>query len=108
MQFEGALPNKADALCVGCQAGKRSEMAAAMLSQAGYTNLKNVEGGFAGKSGSWGGSVLSCCSSAYGAGALKSVPLVFELLSLQPGLEPTCRWRSEPALRLCSSCMQIE
>ncbi|MBI2951075.1 rhodanese-like domain-containing protein [bacterium] len=32
----------------GCQAGQRSQMAAQVLVQAGYTNVTNVQGGFGG------------------------------------------------------------
>ena len=46
-QVEAALPDKGEQLAVGCKSGKRSEMAAAMMSQeGGYTTLKNVAGGF--------------------------------------------------------------
>lgn len=34
---------------VGCLSGKRSLMAAELLSAAGYSNLKNVEGGYQGE-----------------------------------------------------------
>ena len=44
--MESALPDKSQELAVGCKSGKRSEMAAGLLSQAGYTGLKNVSGGF--------------------------------------------------------------
>ena len=103
MQFEGAFPDKAGALCVACQAGKRSEMAAHMLSQAGYTNLKNVEGGFAGKSGSWGGGWGVAHATALVpqhrlARADRVCHWCLNFCCLQPGLEPTCRWRSEPVL----------
>ena len=36
------------ALVIGCQSGGRSQRAAEMLEQAGYTNLSNVRGGFGG------------------------------------------------------------
>ncbi|KAL4419828.1 hypothetical protein ABPG75_006926 [Micractinium tetrahymenae] len=45
-QFEKAFPDKAAPIVVGCLSGKRSLMAADLLSAAGYSNLKNVEGGY--------------------------------------------------------------
>ncbi|KAL4435420.1 hypothetical protein ABPG77_006182 [Micractinium sp. CCAP 211/92] len=45
-QFEKAFPEKTAPIVVGCLSGKRSLMAAELLSAAGYTNLKNVEGGY--------------------------------------------------------------
>ncbi|PSC70112.1 GPR1 FUN34 yaaH protein [Micractinium conductrix] len=53
-QFEAAFPDKSAQLCVGCQSGKRSDIAAQMLSAAGYSALQNVEGGFA----AWAGAGL--------------------------------------------------
>lgn len=50
-QVKAAFPDKAEALVVGCQSGKRSTMAVEALSGAGYTKLTNVEGGFAAWSG---------------------------------------------------------
>ncbi len=41
------LPADKPILC-GCQMGGRSQMAAQVLDQAGYTNLANVQGGFGG------------------------------------------------------------
>lgn len=35
-------------LLVGCQAGGRSQHAAELLTRAGYTNVRNVQGGFGG------------------------------------------------------------
>lgn len=40
------VSDKTKNLLVACAAGKRSAMAAAELSQAGYTNLLDVDGGF--------------------------------------------------------------
>jgi len=45
-QVQSAFPKKDSAVCLGCAAGKRSEMAAAKLAEVGYTNLVNVNGGF--------------------------------------------------------------
>jgi UDP-N-acetylenolpyruvoylglucosamine reductase len=55
---------------VGCQSGKRSEVASKILADAGYSNVTNVEGGFMGAlrdlayelvagsiPGCWGGAV---------------------------------------------------
>ena len=47
-QFEAAFPDKSAEVCVGCQSGKRSVAAAQLLAAAGYTGVKNVEGGFMG------------------------------------------------------------
>ena len=44
---EANLP-KETTLIVGCQSGKRSQMAATKLTQAGYTNVSNMQGGFGG------------------------------------------------------------
>jgi len=44
---EKILPTETP-LFVGCASGKRSEAACQVLSQAGYTSLANVEGGFSG------------------------------------------------------------
>ncbi len=41
------LPKDRPIFC-GCQAGQRSQMAAQVLVQAGYTNVANVQGGFGG------------------------------------------------------------
>lgn len=49
-QVEAEFPDKSAPLCVGCQSGKRSEMASKMLAEAGYTQVTNVEGGFMGES----------------------------------------------------------
>lgn len=45
-QFEKTFPDKATPIVVGCLSGKRSLMAAELLSAAGYTRLQNVEGGY--------------------------------------------------------------
>ena len=45
-QVEAKFPDKSIALCVGCQSGKRSAIAADQLEKAGYNALVNVEGGF--------------------------------------------------------------
>jgi rhodanese-related sulfurtransferase len=44
---EANLPKDA-AIIVGCQAGGRSQRAADLLAQAGYTNVSNMMGGFGG------------------------------------------------------------
>ncbi|HXG20612.1 MAG TPA: rhodanese-like domain-containing protein [Methylomirabilota bacterium] len=44
---EANIPKDA-AIIVGCQAGGRSQRAAEMLAQAGYTNVCNMMGGFGG------------------------------------------------------------
>ena len=44
---EAAIPKDATVV-VGCQAGGRSQRAAEILEQAGYTNLSNMMGGFGG------------------------------------------------------------
>jgi rhodanese-related sulfurtransferase len=41
------LPRDRPIFC-GCQMGQRSQMAAQVLAQAGYTNVTNVQGGFGG------------------------------------------------------------
>lgn len=43
------LTDKAQAVFCGCQMGGRSQMAANLMEQSGYTNLTNVPGGFGGK-----------------------------------------------------------
>ena len=48
-QFEAACPDKAAQVCVGCQSGKRSEAAARMLADAGFSGVVNIEGGFSGE-----------------------------------------------------------
>ncbi|EFN53679.1 hypothetical protein CHLNCDRAFT_25566, partial [Chlorella variabilis] len=48
-QFEAACPDKAAQVCVGCQSGKRSEAAARMLADAGFSGVVNMEGGFSGE-----------------------------------------------------------
>lgn len=45
-QVQQAFPDKAQALVVGCKSGRRSLLACDMLSQAGYTDLVNISGGF--------------------------------------------------------------
>lgn len=40
--------SKDQALILGCQSGMRSQHAAEMLAQAGYTNVSNMRGGFGG------------------------------------------------------------
>jgi rhodanese-related sulfurtransferase len=40
--------SKDRALILGCQSGMRSQHAAEMLAQAGYTNVSNMRGGFGG------------------------------------------------------------
>lgn len=41
-----ALHGKEDRLIVGCRSGVRSRLAAADLVDAGFTNVKNLEGGY--------------------------------------------------------------
>lgn len=43
------LADKNHPIFCGCQMGGRSQMAASLLEQSGYTNLTNVQGGFGGK-----------------------------------------------------------
>lgn len=45
----GVLTDKNQPIFCGCQMGGRSQMAASLLEQSGYTNLTNVQGGFGGK-----------------------------------------------------------
>jgi rhodanese-related sulfurtransferase len=44
---EATLPKDATVI-VGCQAGGRSQRAAEIMAQAGYTNVANMQGGFGG------------------------------------------------------------
>jgi rhodanese-related sulfurtransferase len=44
---EANIPKDATVI-VGCQAGGRSQRAAEMMAQAGYTNVSNMQGGFGG------------------------------------------------------------
>lgn len=46
--IQNILPDKDQTIFCGCQVGGRSQMAAEMLSQLGYTNLVNIQGGFGG------------------------------------------------------------
>ena len=50
-QVEATFPDKSQPLVVGCQAGKRSQMAVEMLDKAGYSDVHNFTGGFAAWSG---------------------------------------------------------
>ena len=43
------LPDKEQPVFCGCQVGMRSQMAADLMAQLGYSNLANVQGGFGGK-----------------------------------------------------------
>lgn len=45
---ESQFPNKDTKLCLGCLSGKRSEQAAAMLAEAGYSDLVNMSEGYQG------------------------------------------------------------
>jgi rhodanese-related sulfurtransferase len=45
--MEANIPKDAQ-IIVGCQAGMRSQRAADILTQAGYTNVSNMQGGFGG------------------------------------------------------------
>jgi len=44
---EANIPKEA-VVIVGCQAGARSQRAAEIMTQAGYTNVSNMQGGFGG------------------------------------------------------------
>lgn len=44
---EAAIPKDATVI-VGCQAGMRSQRAAEIMTQAGYTHVSNMQGGFGG------------------------------------------------------------
>ena len=44
---EGAIPKDVKIVC-GCQVGRRSQTAAEIMSQAGYEDLINMQGGFGG------------------------------------------------------------
>ncbi|MGH7961329.1 MAG: rhodanese-like domain-containing protein [Candidatus Binatia bacterium] len=44
---EANIPKDATVI-VGCQAGMRSQRAADLMTQAGYTNISNMQGGFGG------------------------------------------------------------
>lgn len=46
VQFTKAFPDKNAQLVVGCLSGKRSMAACDILSNNGYSNLSNVEGGY--------------------------------------------------------------
>ena len=46
-EVEEAFPDKETTLVVGCQSGKRSLAASELLAGAGYSNVTNVEGGYA-------------------------------------------------------------
>ncbi len=54
---EKVLPKDRPILC-GCQSGGRSQMAAGALTGAGYANVSNVDGGFAGKRDATGRTVV--------------------------------------------------
>lgn len=56
--LEKILPKEKPIFC-GCQVGIRSQMAAELLEQAGYTNLINVQGGYGGKTDQSGSVVVS-------------------------------------------------
>jgi rhodanese-related sulfurtransferase len=43
------LTDKDQPVFCGCQMGGRSQMAANLMEQSGYTNLTNIQGGFGGK-----------------------------------------------------------
>lgn len=44
--LEKILPDKEAPVCVGCAAGARSMAAAKLMSEAGYSNIFNIEGGW--------------------------------------------------------------
>lgn len=46
---QDVLPDKDQPVFCGCQVGMRSQMAAELMAQAGYSKLVNVQGGFGGK-----------------------------------------------------------
>ena len=50
--------DKAKTIYCGCQVGARSQMAAEILEQAGFTHLKNIQGGFGGKRNQQTGEIL--------------------------------------------------
>jgi rhodanese-related sulfurtransferase len=54
---EAVLPKDAT-IIVGCQAGVRSQRAADLLEQAGYTNVANMMGGFGGGQDQAGDAIL--------------------------------------------------
>lgn len=43
--FDKLAPHRNDELIVYCRSGKRSAMAKSLLEQAGFTNVRNLEGG---------------------------------------------------------------
>jgi rhodanese-related sulfurtransferase len=43
--FDKLINHKDDEIVVYCRSGKRSAMAAQLLGQAGFTNVRNLEGG---------------------------------------------------------------
>jgi len=51
--------DKAAKLILGCQSGMRSQRAAALLAQAGYTDVLNMQGGFGGARDPSGRSIVS-------------------------------------------------
>ena len=46
-------------IIVGCQSGGRSQRAAEMMAQAGYTNVSNMQGGFGGARDEMGRTVIA-------------------------------------------------
>ena len=55
---EAHFPKDAKVI-VGCQAGGRSQRAAEMMAQAGYTNVSNMQGGFGGARDETGRTVVA-------------------------------------------------
>ena len=60
-EFQGVadkILDKDKTIYCGCQVGARSQMAAEILEKAGFTKLKNVQGGYGGKRDQQTGQVL--------------------------------------------------
>lgn len=51
---EATFPDKGRHIIAGCRSGARSQQAAHLLTQAGYTNVCDVQGGFMGQSNEFG------------------------------------------------------
>lgn len=105
LQFEKAFPEKTAPIVVGCLSGKRSLMAADLLSAAGYTNLKNVEGGYQGECWLLVSPLLAthCWPSWPSACPLPCRPpacLPALLKNLQHGLAVCCTYRCCPGLAI--------
>jgi len=57
-QVAEQILDKAKTIFCGCQVGARSQMAAEILERAGFSKLKNIQGGFGGKRNQQTGEVL--------------------------------------------------